>query len=92
VEVLYQYWPSAIAVAVAALTFLPGAWTKRIRLAIAGLKLPDFNGPDTATDAARTVVETKARIRAEIEAKRKEIEVLETDLRNCDALVLKGDA
>ena len=90
VAILQTYWPSILAALALGATWLPKGWTSRVRLFIAGLKLPDLNGPDTLTDSAKNMLSVEARIDAEIAEHRAAIERLETDKRNAKALVVHG--
>lgn len=87
-----QTWltPWTIGSAVAFLaTFIPASWLEKLKVLISKVPAIDLDGPDTAVDAAKVVIERKQANCKKIANLRQQIDTLEEDNRRCDALVLK---
>ena len=89
-ELLRIYWPSIIAVVVLALSFVPDAWTAQARQALAGVRLPDFNGPSSPEEAAKAWIAWRQAEQVAIANDEAALAERKRRFAEADALVVKG--
>ncbi len=90
-EILQRYWPSLVAAAALALTFLPKGWRTKARSVIAGIDLPGI-GSKSPVDAANDCVAAFKAERDAIAAAEAELAERKAKLANAEAVAAKGVA